>query len=124
MKPDVILQMLSNAEFLVTDKALVRPLSIVNIHVILKFCLGKELHGTDLAVKRHNCSILLTSVCLDVNLVAFCLCECLKAVVTAVKGSACFHRLNCSDRINNNILVNTTELKGMKINRLGSSLQF
>lgn len=95
VKPNMILQMFGNAEFFITNKALVRAVAIVNIHVILEFSLSEELHGTDFTVKQHNCSTLLSSVFLNVNLVALCLCECLEAVVTAVKGSACFHRLNC-----------------------------
>jgi len=91
--------MFSNAEFFFTNKALVRAVAIMNIHMILEFNLGEELHGTDLAVKQHNCSTLLSSMLLNVNLVALCFCECLETVVTAVKGSACFHRLNCWDKI-------------------------
>ena len=91
----MILQMFSNAEFFFTNKALIWAVAIMNIHMILEFKLSKELHGTDFTVKQHNCSTLLSSVLLDVNLVALCLRECLEAVVTAMKGSACFHRLNC-----------------------------
>lgn len=51
VKPHMILQMFSNAEFFITNKALVRPLAVVNIHVILEFSLSEELHGADFAVK-------------------------------------------------------------------------
>jgi len=91
----MILQMFGNAEFFITNKALVWAVSIMNIHMILEFNLGEELHGTDFTVKQHNRSTLLSSVLLNVNLVALCFCECLEAVVAAMKGSACFHRLNC-----------------------------
>lgn len=94
----MILQMLGNAEFLFTNKTLVRPLAIVDVHVICKFRLGKEFHGTDLAVEQHNCPTLFPSVLFNVNLVTFCLCECLEAVVAPVKGSVCFHWLYCGDK--------------------------
>ena len=109
VQADMILQMLSNAKFLITNKTLVRPLSVVNVHVILKCCFWEELRGTDLAIKRHHCSILLTRVCFNVYLVAFCFCKCFKAVVTSVKGSACFYRLHCSYK-EKNVLVSKTNL--------------
>jgi len=77
--------MFSNAEFFITHKALIWAVAIVNIHVILEFNFSEELHGTDFTVKQHKCSTLLSTVLLDMSLVALCLCECLEAVVTTMK---------------------------------------
>ena len=108
MKPDMILQVLSNAELLFTNKTLVGSLTTVNVHVICKLFLDKELHGTNFAVKRHDGSTaLFLCVLLKVNLKTFCLCESLEAEVASVKGSVCFHRLHCQKKMSNT--VNTVE---------------
>jgi len=88
----MILQMLSNAEFLFTNKTLVRTLAIMDVHVICKFYLTKEFHGADFAVK--HCPTLLTIVLFSVNPVTFCLCERLETVVASMKGSVSFHWLH------------------------------
>lgn len=95
MKPDMILQVLSNAELLFTNKTLVGSLTIVNVHVICKLVLGEELHGTNFAVKKHDGTALFLCVLLKVNLKTFSLCESLETEVASVKGSVCFHRLHC-----------------------------
>lgn len=92
MKPDMILQMLSNAKFLFTDKTLVWAITIVDIHMICEFSLCEEFQGTDFTVKQHN--PLFPCVFLHVNPVAVSLCKCLETVVASVKGSICFHRLH------------------------------
>jgi len=92
MKPDMILQMLSNAEFLFTDETLVWSLPIVDVHVICEFCFAKEFQGADFAVKQ--CNALLSDVLFHVKLVTFSFCKCFEAVVASVKGSVCFHWLH------------------------------
>lgn len=94
MKPDMILQVLSNAELLFTNKTLVGSLTIVNVHVICKLVLGEELHGTNFAVKKHDGTALFLCVLLKVNLKTFSLRESLETEVASVKCSVCFHRLH------------------------------